>query len=264
LLSNEEVKPYRFVLRKKIKRYMQTFIENNYELLSAKAVDKLFEIIAPLKNPLLCPASGDSPKGLYKEMIERINRKNIDTSGWYFVGLDEWIGMNGDDEGSCRYHLNNDLLRPLSIHEKKISFFDGKAKDIQNDIQKTNDFIEEHGGIDIALVGLGMNGHVGMNEPGTDPALHSHVSEIDTITQQVGQKYFKQNRKITHGITLGIADIMEARHVILLVNGNKKAAIVQRVLEGEISEELPASLLRRHKTFSVYLDEEAASLLKTR
>lgn len=240
---------------------MQIFIENNYESMSAKAADEVIQIITPLKNPLLCPATGDSPKGLYKEIISRINQKKIDTSGWYFVGLDEWLGMNEHDEGSCRYHLNHDLLRPLNVSEKNISFFDGKRKDIQIEIKKAESFINAHGGIDIAIVGLGMNGHVGMNEPGTDPSLHSHISEIDRITQQVGQKYFKQNREITHGITLGIANIMEARHVILMVSGSKKAAIVQRVLEGEISEQIPASLLRRHENYSVYLDEEAASLL---
>lgn len=241
---------------------MQVFIENNYESMSAKAADDVMEIITPIKNPLLCPATGDSPKGLYKEIVSRINQKKIDTSGWYFVGLDEWLGMNGNDEGSCRYHLNNDLLKPLCIDEKNINFFDGRAEDIQNEIRKTGIFIKEHGGIDIAIVGLGMNGHVGMNEPGTDPSLHSHTSEIDKITQQVGQKYFKQNREISRGITLGIADIMEARRVILLVSGNKKAAVVQQILEGEISEQFPASLLRRHKNFCVYLDKEAASLLQ--
>ena len=241
---------------------MQIFIENSYESMSAKAADKIMEIIASIKNPVLCPASGDSPKGLYKEIIERIKQKNIDTSGWYFVGLDEWLGMNENDEGSCRYHLNHDLLKPLSIDEKNISFFDGRAKDVQSEIQKTSNFIKKNGGIDIAIVGLGMNGHVGMNEPGTDPSLHAHISEIDAITQQVGQKYFKQNQEITHGITLGIADIMEATHVILLVSGRKKASIVQRVFEGEISEQIPASLLRTHKNFSVYLDEEVASLLQ--
>ena len=238
---------------------MQIFIEKDYESMSAKAANEVMQIIAPLKNPVLCPATGDSPKGLYKEMIGRITRNKTDVSNWYFVGLDEWLGINQHDEGSCRYHLNNDLLEPLCIDEKNISFFDGRAKDIQDEIKKTNHFIKAHGGIDVAIVGLGMNGHVGMNEPGTDPDLHSHVSDIDVITQQVGQKYFKKSRQISRGITLGIADIMEARHVILLVSGNKKATIVQQILEGEISEEFPASLLRRHKSFSVYLDEEAAS-----
>lgn len=241
---------------------MQVLIGNDYASMSARAADDVMKIIVPLKNPLLCPATGDSPKGLYKEMVGRIIQKNIDTSQWYFIGLDEWLGMNGKDEGSCRYHLNNDLLQPLNIDEKNINFFDGKAKDIHNEIQKTGDFIKAHGGIDVAIVGLGMNGHVGMNEPGTDPSLHSHISEIDKITQEAAQKYFKQNRKITHGITLGIADVMEAAHVILLVNGKEKAVIVQKIVEGQISEQLPAGLLRRHKNFSVYLDEEAASLLE--
>ena len=136
-------------------------------------------------------------------------------------------------------------------YTKKKCFFDGKAINVESEIQKTSNFIKEHGGIDIAILGLGLNGHVGMNEPGTDPSLHSHISEIDKITQQAGQKYFKQTREISRGITLGIADIMDARHLILLVSGEKKAAIVQQVLEGEISELFPASLLRKHNHFNV-------------
>jgi 6-phosphogluconolactonase/glucosamine-6-phosphate isomerase/deaminase len=101
-----------------------------------------------------------------------------------------------------------------------------------------------------------------MNEPGTSPSLHSHVTEIDRITQQVGQKYFKEKTALSKGITLGIANLMEARNVFLLVNGKKKAEIVKQVLEGEISTQFPASFLRNHKNFSVYLDNEAAGLLQ--
>jgi len=240
---------------------MKIIIEDDYESMSAKAADEVMKIIAPLKKPVLCPATGDSPKGLYKEMIGRISQKKTDVSNWYFVGLDEWLGINGEDEGSCRFHLNNDLLEPLCIDENNVRFFDGRAKDIQDEIRKTGSFLQEHGGIDIAIVGLGMNGHVGMNEPGTDPTLHSHISDIDPITQQVGQKYFKQERRLTKGITLGIANLMEAGKIILLVSGSKKAGIVQKVLEGDISEMIPASLLCKHKNFSVYLDKGAASRL---
>ena len=122
----------------------------------------------------------------------------------------------------------------------------------------------QHGGIDIAIVGLGMNGHIGMNEPGTSPSLYAHVADIDAITQEVGQKYFKKEQQLTHGLTLGIASLMDAKNIVLLVSGNKKAAIVHKVLEGEISEELPASLLRNHKNFHVYLDAEAASLFQNK
>lgn len=241
---------------------MQLFISDTYETMSAQAAEAVMQKITSKRNGLLSPASGDSPTGLYKELVNGLDNKKIDISGWYFVGLDEWLGMNGNDEGSCRFHLNNQLFNPLHISENNICFFDGKTKDPKAECDKVENFITEHGGIDVAIVGLGMNGHIGMNEPGTSPSLHSHVTEINAITQQVGQKYFKEKTLISKGITLGIANIMEARNVILIVSGKKKAEIVSQVLEGKISEELPASLLRNHPNFSVYLDAEAANFLQ--
>lgn len=240
---------------------MHIIIEKDYDSMSAKAADEVMRIVEPLKDPLLCIATGDSPKGFYKKLIEKIKRDNVDISGWYFVGLDEWIGMNENDKGSCRYHLDNDLLNQLNVQENHVCFFDGRGKNLEKEIQKTEDFIKELGVIEVAVVGLGMNGHVGMNEPGIDLLLHSHVAEIAPETQKVGQKYFEKAEVLTQGITLGIANILEARHVILLVNGSKKAAIVQKVLEEEISSKLPASLLRQHPNFTVYLDEEASQFL---
>lgn len=243
---------------------MQLFISDTYETMSAQAAEAVMQKITSQRNGLLSPASGDSPTGLYKELVNGLDNKKIDISGWKFVGLDEWLGMNGDDEGSCRFHLNNQLFNPLHISENNICFFDGKTKDLNAECDKVESFIAKQGGIDVAIVGLGMNGHIGMNEPGTSPSLHSHVAEIDPLTQQVGQKYFKEKTHISKGLTLGIADLMEAKNVILIVSGSKKAEIVRRVLEEEISEQLPASLLRNHENFSVYLDAEAASLLEKR
>jgi len=241
---------------------MELFINDTYELMSAKTARAVIDLIQSHKNPVLSPASGDSPTGLYRQLLNEVNKNETDISRCFFVGLDEWAGMNGNDEGSCRFHLNNQLFNPLQIAEKQIGFFDGRAKDLNEECNRIENFIQGRGGIDLAIVGLGMNGHVGMNEPGTSPSLHSHVAEIDSITQQVGQKYFKEKTALSKGITLGIANLMEARNVILLVNGKKKAEIVKQVLEGEISAQFPASFLRNHKNFSVYLDNEAASLLQ--
>jgi galactosamine-6-phosphate isomerase len=241
---------------------MKLFINDSYESMSAKAARAVIHIIQSHKNPVLSPASGDSPTGLYKQLINEVNKNETDISRCFFVGLDEWAGMNGNDEGSCRFHLNNQLFNPLQIAENHIGFFDGRAEDLQAECDRIENFIQKHGGIDLAIVGLGMNGHVGMNEPGTSPSLHSHVTEIDSITQQVGQKYFKEKTALSKGITLGIMNLMEARNVFLLVNGKKKAEIVKQVLEGEISTQFPASFLRNHKNFSVYLDNEAAGLLQ--
>lgn len=242
---------------------MRVIIEKDYASMSEKAADKVMEILGSIEKPLLCPATGDSPKGLYKEMVARITKNNIDISNWNFIGLDEWAGTNGKDEGSCRFHLDNDLLTPLKVPESSISFFDGRSPNLENETSKANDFIKKNGGIDLVILGLGLNGHIGMNEPGTDPSLPAHVAEIDPVTQQSGQKYFKNPRELAAGITLGIKEIMEAHHVILLVSGSKKAEIVREVLEGEISKQLPASFLRNHPNCTVYLDEEAASLLKS-
>jgi galactosamine-6-phosphate isomerase len=241
---------------------MQLFISDTYETMSAKAAEAVVQKISSQPKGLLSPASGDSPTGLYKELVNQLNNKKIDISGWKFVGLDEWLGMNGNDEGSCRFYLNNQLFNPLHISGNNICFFDGKAKDLNNESDTVEKFINENGGIDIAIVGLGLNGHVGMNEPGTSPSLHSHVAEIDPLTQQVGQKYFKEKTHISKGLTLGIANLMEAKNVMLIVSGSKIAEIVRQVLEDEISEQLPASFLRNHKNFAVYLDAEAASLLE--
>ena len=239
---------------------MNIRITDSYEELSKQAADEILHFTSLIKQPLICTASGDSPAGLYNELVNRVKENKADISNWNFVGLDEWAGMNGNDEGSCRYHLNRDLLWPLRVKEEKIIFFDGRANAAE-ECKRIESFIARHKHIDVAIIGLGMNGHIGMNEPGSSVNSRSRLCEIEPITQQVGQKYFTNKQTINKGITLGIATIMEASHVFLLVNGSKKAVITRQAIEGEISEKLPASLLRRHSSLNVYLDKEAASML---
>jgi glucosamine-6-phosphate isomerase len=242
---------------------MQVIICSTYADLSQRAAEDLIESMASRENPLLCPASGDSPSGLYKNLAGRAAQKEPGVSGWVFVGLDEWVGLNGGDEGSCRYHLDRELFSPLHVPEKNICFFDGRNEDLGSECRQTESFIRDHGGIDITILGLGLNGHVGMNEPGTPAASRSHVTRLDPITAQTGQKYFKEARSLSQGITLGLGTILESRNIFLIVSGAKKASMVQAALEGDISEKVPASMLRRHAGLRVYLDSDAASLLKT-
>ena len=241
---------------------MELFVYDNYEMMSLEAAKKVMQFISSKKETVLCPASGDSPKGLYKELVAQILKTKLDISDLHFIGLDEWLGMNGNDEGSCRYHLDEQLFNLLKIEKNKISFFDGRAQFPKKECERIDNTILTLNGIDLAIVGLGMNGHVGMNEPGTSPSLHSHVAKIDPVTQEAGQKYFKEKKEISGGLTLGIANLMEARNLMLVVNGSKKAAILKQVLEEDISEKFPAGFLHNHPNFSVYADAEAASLLK--
>ena len=241
---------------------MKIFISDSYESMCQKVLKDILKITNFIKKPVLCTASGDTPAGLYKQLVSSVNEKNIDVSNWLYVSLDEWIDMNGMNEGSCRFHLDEQLFKPLNVPEERLSFFDGRAKDPITECDKVEKFIQINGGIDIAIVGVGMNGHVGMNEPGTSQYLHAHVTKIDSQTQAIGQKYFKQKQQLTEGITLGLANIMEAQNIYLMASGRHKAAIVKQVLEGEITDQIPSGLLRNHPALSIYLDKEAASLLQ--
>jgi galactosamine-6-phosphate isomerase len=242
---------------------MLIFVADTYEALSKLSVNHLTESLRSIDHPLICTASGDSPAGLYKELVEKVRKKELDIKNYSFVGLDEWAGMNGEDEGSCRFHLNNQLFNPLKISPEKICFFDGRSEDLSEECNKTEQYIKQHGGIDIAILGLGMNGHIGMNEPGTSPALRSHVARIDPLTAQVGQKYFSDRKTLSHGITLGLSTIMEARQIMLIVNGAHKARIVQKAMKGEVSDHLPASILQHHPGLNVYLDKAAAQMISS-
>jgi len=243
---------------------MKIFVGDSYTNMSRQVANDVINIMQSRKGSLICTASGDSPAGLYKEIAERVSSKQLDTSDWFFVGLDEWIPMNGNDEGSCRYHLDKQLFHPLKTGEEKICFFDGRADDLGAECERTENFIEHHGGMDVAILGVGMNGHVGMNEPGTSIRTRSHIADLAPTTQQVGQKYFTKEQKLTKGITLGLSTLMEARNIILVISGKHKAAIARQVLEEPVSESLPATLLRNHPALRVYLDRDAASKIIAR
>lgn len=241
---------------------MKIFIADDYTQLSRNASDDLILLTKEKKNPLICTASGDTPAGLYKILVEKVKVKELEISDWHFLGLDEWAGMNGEDEGSCRFHLNNQLFHPLQIPDDKIIFFNGKAKDLEKECNEIENFIRQKKGIDAAILGLGLNGHAGMNEPGTSALLRSHVTTLDPLTIKTGQKYFSKPQQLENGITLGLATLLESEYIFLLVSGAYKAAIVKQVLEGPVSENVPASLLRDHPGLRIYLDKEAAQQLQ--
>ncbi len=237
---------------------MEIFIADTYEALSKRAAEDLYSFLQPLQAPVVCPASGDTPAGLYRHLVQLVRRENTDTTGWRFVGLDEWQGMNGTDEGSCRYMLDRQLFFPLRTPAANICFFDGRAGDWQAECTRSEAFIAAQGGISIAIVGIGLNGHVGMNEPGTPKEIRSHVARLHKETQHTGQKYFSGPRHLSAGLTLGLATILEAKKIFLLASGPSKTAIVHQLLNDSTSEALPASILRQHPALCIYLDKAAA------
>jgi len=243
---------------------MKLFIADTPGTMARQVADILVDCMQSARLPLFCPASGDTPAALYQDLHRRSLEGRIDVSDWYFVGLDEWVGMNGQDEGSCRNSLDRLLFHPLGIRNEKICFFNGKGRDLRAECLRTENFIADRGVIDAVVLGIGMNGHVAMNEPGVASAARSHVTIIHPTTAATGQKYFATFRPLTRGLTLGMGNLLEARHVFLMATGRHKAAIVQKFLEGPVSADLPATLLRNHAGLQVFLDADAAALLTTK
>ena len=210
---------------------------------------------------LICFPSGESPAGVFRHLIEMVNNSSIDLSECYFVGLDEWVGLGAEDDGSCTKFLQENFFGPASIKEEKIYFFNAKAADLDAECEAMDAHIKKYGPLDVMMVGIGMNGHIGLNEPGTKFNLYANHSALDPVTVTVGQKYFKQETHLTGGITLGLKHLQEAKIPLLVASGKKKAEILQKALLGEITSQVPASIFQQLDNGVVLLDEEAASKL---
>lgn len=240
---------------------MNIKVNANYEEMSRAVADFIVEYVRNNSGALLCFPSGDTPTVIFRFLVQDAKQGIVDFSNCFFIGLDEWVGLNGDDEGSCRHYMDEHLLMPLNIKADKIYFFDGAAANIEGECNRINEFIGQKGPLDLMMVGLGMNGHVGLNEPGVNFSLHAHISELQDNTKTVAKKYFQKEVPLSQGITLGPKDLLESKIAILIASGSKKASVVARALEGEINEDTPASIFQRHPNAYIFLDSEAAGLL---
>jgi len=233
----------------------------NYDEMSRVAADMVVAQVNAKSASLICFPSGESPAGMFKYLIADAKAGKVDFSQCYFVGLDEWVGMGKDDDGSCTQFLYEHFFTPMQINPDHVRFFDAKAADLDAACRAMDDFVKLHGPLDVMIVGIGMNGHVGLNEPGTDFNLYAHYAPLAQVTVEVGQKYFKQQTALTRGITLGLKHLQEAKIPMLIAAGSKKASIIKQALEGGITEQLPASIFQTLPSAYVILDEGAAEEL---
>lgn len=208
---------------------------------------------------VICLPSGNSPKETCEAFVRIAKETSLDTRSLFFLGLDEWVGVALEQRGSCRYDFFERVFGPLQINAEQYHLFNGLAHNLEAECLKMEQTIAEKGGIDLMIVGIGMNGHIGFNEPGTPFDLHSHIATLDTVTTSVGQQYFDTPRTLHKGITLGPANLLEAEVVFLLAQGQKKAGVIRKLVEGEINPAFPASMLRLHPNSQLYIDREAAS-----
>lgn len=239
---------------------IQTF--QNPEELAIHTANFIIDLVKNKPNATLILTSGDTPVLTYKKIVEFA--KPADFANVTIIGLDEWVGIPASSQGSCRYIVEENLLKPLGIKQSQFTFFDSMTNDLESECKRVDKLLFDAGGADFIIVGVGVNGHIGLNEPGTSFENYCHVSELAEITITVGQKYFTENTKLTHGITIGLKHLLEAKMAVLIASGERKAEVIQRMLAEEPNVDFPATVFKLHSNGFIWFDEDASSLLETK
>jgi len=221
--------------------------------LSAEAGGLVLEEIARRRDALLCPATGRSPGGLYTELARKAETDPALFAQLRIVQLDEWGGVPATDAGSCGHYLRTRLLEPLGIASDRVTAFDGAAGDAGAECQRVRAEVERRGPIDVCILGIGVNGHVGFNEPGPSLVPHCHVAQLSESTRQHAMVR-SMGRVPAFGLTLGMREILASWRIVLLVSGDGKREAAARLLSGEVSTTLPASFLWLHGNVDCLID----------
>ncbi|MGX6443861.1 glucosamine-6-phosphate deaminase [Neobacillus sp. K501] len=240
---------------------MEMNVLNNYEEMSKATAEFIIDYVDKKPDSLMCLAGGDTPLRTFDYLVEAEKNGRVNFSQCKFVSLDEWVGLGKSVKGSCQETLYHKFYDQISISPEQICFFNGLAEDFEAECKRMDHFIFTNGNIDLILLGIGLNGHLGFNEPNVNPKLYSHVVELDSITKEVSSKYFEEEVEVKQGISLGLQHIMESETVVLMANGAKKAEIIKETVEGEKTIKVPSSLLQDLSNVNIFLDKEAASLL---
>lgn len=241
---------------------MKFKIFETYEEASAYSAELLAEVIRTKRDAVLGLATGSSPEGMYKEIIRRYEAGDVDFSQVKSVNLDEYVGLTGDHDQSYRYFMDTHLFNHVNINKANTHVPQGVGQDLAALAKAYDELIENLGGIDVQVLGIGANGHIGFNEPEHELHLKTHVAELKPETIEANARFFESREDVpTKAVTMGIGAILSAKKIILIASGESKAEAVKALEDDFISTHVPATLLKLHADVTVVLDQEAASLL---
>lgn len=236
---------------------MKLIVEKNYERMSKRAADIMTEEIN--KNPgiTLGLATGSTPIGMYKELIKRHKNGEIDFSKVTSFNLDEYVGLDGDDESSYRYFMDQNFFNHININRNNVYIPDGKAKDLNSYCIEYDRIIEKRGGIDLQILGVGTNGHIAFIEPAKELPIGTYVAKLTDNTIKDNSRFFDTLEEVPKtAISMGIGSILKAKKIILLANGENKSEVINKFLKGEtITADFPLSFLALHSDVTVIVDQ---------
>lgn len=241
---------------------MKIIMVKNYEEMSRKAANIVASQIILKSNSTIGLATGETPLGMYKEIIKLYQNGDVDFSEVTTFNLDEYYGLSKDNPQSYHYYMFNNFFNHININPSNVHIPNGMAEDIEKECSDYEKKIEEAGGIDLQVLGIGKNGHIGFNEPDIKFEAKTHLVNLDDETIKANSRFFSSIEEVpTKAISMGIKTIMHAKKIILLASGKEKAQAIYNTVKGSIVPEVPASILQLHPDVTLIVDEEAAAQL---
>ena len=241
---------------------MKIIVTENYEEMSRVAADLFAETLKEKPDAVLGLATGDTPIGMYQGLIAMYEKGALDFSRATSVNLDEYYPITPDNDQSYRYFMNHQLFDHVNMDKARTYVPDGTAKDPDAFCREYEEKIDALGGVDVQVLGIGRNGHIGFNEPDDELVPHTHLTRLTDSTIEANARFFASEADVPkHALTMGVQSVFKARRILLLASGKNKAEAVAAMLKGGLTTRLPASLLQLHPNVTLICDKDAYSLV---
>lgn len=244
---------------------MRIYEVKDYQEMSRKAANIIFSQMIQKPDSVLGLATGSTPVGIYQQLVEWYQKGDLDFSKIRSVNLDEYKGLSADNDQGYAYFMRKNLFDHVNIKPENTNIPNGLEEDAGKECGRYNSVIRQMGGIDLQLLGIGNNGHIGFNEPGEIFEAETHCVALTENTIQANARFFEKIEDVPRfAYSMGIKNIMQARSILLVASGESKAEALEKTIYGPITPAVPASVLQLHNQVYIVADEAALSLVKER
>lgn len=240
---------------------MKIIEAEDYQEMSRLAAEYISGKVRSSEKINLGLATGGTPIGTYTKLIEDHQKNQTSYTNTSTFNLDEYVGLSGEHPNSYRHYMNEKFFNHLNIKKTNTHIPRGDARDMLQECLDYEKKIAECGGIDLQILGIGSNGHIGFNEPGTSFNSNTHLVRLAPSTREANARYFESPEKVpTKAITMGITTIMKSKEILLLISGERKREALSRLMDGEVNESFPASILKNHRNVTIVADKAALGI----
>lgn len=244
---------------------MQLVPVKDFDEMSRVAAEKIIQQVRACDSLTLGLATGGTPLKTYQYLIQDFQENETTYKHVRTFNLDEYIGLSPDDPNSYHHYMNDHLFHHIDIPKENIHLPNGLAPNPQEEANRYENLIQKSGGIDIQLLGLGENGHIGFNEPGTSFQKRTHIADLTESTRKANARYFKSYKDVpTRAITMGINSILQSKEILLLASGKNKAAAINELFNSKQNKLWPVTALQTHKNVTIIADQEALSSIRSK